>query len=267
MISGFEWEDEIERAQMGAGITKQMLKYARDVLIPKLEQRRFWVEAFNVLNAQGSPLLQQDLQDEYFFERLARKWKFVRDVEERVWRLHFVAMIKPPPEANVNAIGAQPGQGDGAEEQNPRTMRPDDGAADGALARAAVDLQPPRSAHEILHEFYVLSVSPVLARAREIVRVLTWMGEDAWERMEDHFNHAVASLRLKRAKVAESLTAMVGEMRLAAACAPRNVARLEFVRVWLGDRQTMELAQMKYEKPDWNAWLFGRPLDDDLVVQ
>lgn len=267
MISGFEWERNIARANMGAGITTQVRRYCQDVLIPKLEERRFWAEAFNALNAAADPLLQQSVEDVHFFDRLARKWKFVRDANKRVWRLYFVAMLEPPPEVDVDAIAPDGGQGGPADANNPRTMRPDDGAADGALARAAVENQPPRSAREILQECYVLYVSPKLRQLRPTLRIAGWIAQDALERLADDVTHFSAALHLRRERVAESLTALMRDMRLVAACAPRRLAQLEFVRVRLGANQTVELAQYRHDEPDWNAWLFGRPLEDDLVPQ
>jgi hypothetical protein len=266
MISGFEWERNIARANMGAGITTQVRRYCQDTLIPKLEERRFWVETFNVLNAPSDPLLQQSLESVHFFERLARKWKFVRDAKKKVWRLYFVAMIAPPPEADVDAI--VPGAGEDGPEGgvNQRLMRPDDGPPDVAAARAA-DAPSPRGAREMLHEIYLFYAHSGLKRLRRTLRATSLMAQDALERVEDDLNHIYASLRLRRAKVAESLTAMVSDMRMVAACAPRKLAQLEFVRVRLGSNQTMELSQYRSEEPDWNSWLFGRPLDEEFVLQ
>lgn len=265
MISGFEWERNIARAKMGAGITRQTLRYCRDTLIPKLEERRFWAEAFNVLNASSDPMLQQSIEDVHFFERLARKWKFVRDAKKRVWRLYFIAMIDPPPVANDDAIAPKGGEG-GPVNNNPRTMAPGDGAADGAIARAAVEIPTPHSPREIAYEFCLLYARPALKRVRNMARAAGWMTQDALERLADDFNHIYASLHLRRVKVAESLTAMVADMRMVATCAPRRLAQLEFVRIRLGHNQTIELSQYRREEPDWNAWLFGRPADKDFVL-
>jgi hypothetical protein len=266
MISGFKWEDEIDRAGMSSGITKQMLSYCVDVLIPKLEQRRFWVEAFNALNAQYAPMLQQDLQNEYFFEKLARKWKFVRDAGNRRWELYFVAMIKPPPEVDADAIAPDGDAGPAPGDANPRAMRPPNDLDDGARAHAAVDVQPSRSARESLREFYVLQAKPKLFRVALMLRAASWMAHDAAERLGERVGDLFVSLHLKRAKVAASLTAMVREMREAAAFAPRHVAQLEFVRVRIGANQTMELAQYREEQPDWSSWLFGRPEEEDFAL-
>lgn len=266
MISGFKWEDEISRAGMGAGITKQMLKYCVDTLIPRLEQRRFWAEACNALNAQHAPMLQQDVQDEYFFEKLARKWKFVRNAEKRRWELFFVAMIKPPPEVDADAIAPDDDGGLAPDKGHPRVTRAHDEPDNGARARAAVDVRPPRTARQMLEYLYVKRVKPKIARVLPTLHAASWMVQDALERLAERYGDVCVAMHLKRTRAAASLTAMVREMCDAAAFAPRHVARLEFVRVSISAHQSLELPQLRSEQPNWNDWLFGRRAED-MVLQ
>jgi hypothetical protein len=265
MISGFEWERNIARANMGAGITTQVRRYCQDTLIPKLEERRFWAEAFNALNAKHNPTLQQSIENVHFFERLARKWKFVRDPQKKVWRLYFVAMIEIPPEVDVDAVAPDGGEGGPAGEEHPRMMRPDD--AKGFSPPITVRIQLPHARREILREFYIFHARRGLKRMRRTFRAAGWMAQDALERLGDDLDHLYAALRLRRVRVAESLTAMVADMRMIAACAPRKLAQLEFVRVRLGSNQIMDFSQYRLEESDWDAWLFGRPLDEEFILQ
>jgi hypothetical protein len=263
-MSGFEWDDDFEwdakigEAKMNAGKTTQVFNHCTKTLIPSLNERRAWVFYVRALNPELSEVLLPEFPEERYFKYIGRWFALKHDAKKKLWRLSFLRFVKDhPPSGGARAQDGEAAEARGQMQNEPNRGPNGEDTTDNAVLR--IEQEKRRSGLHAMQLWLEASYSCArvsIGKWRRGAIVAKWNLLDAMERAQEELLAACATLRLRRGKVAVSLTAMVREVRAAAANAPHQVAALRRKRVLIGGSMAIDLCVFA-PQPARNAWQLG----------
>lgn len=257
----FEWHENIHQAKMKPGKTTQVFNHCTKKLIPSLNERRAWVHYVRALNPGRAEILLPEFHEEHYFKYIGRWFVLEHDAKKKLWRLCFLRFVKDQPPGDDAGAPEEDGVDAHVNAQIEPNERPgDDETNDGAALRVGS-----AETLRLLAASYSCAQRRISHWRRGLL-VAKWNFLDAVERAQDHVMAACAALRLRRRKVAASLSALVRQLREEAIYAPRQVATLQPQRISIGGSRTLEVF-VYVPQLRQGAWHCGEPARLDLAMR
>lgn len=258
-MSGFEWDDGIDDADMNSGQTKQVLSYSRELIV-QLDQRRHWAVCVITLNPNMPAALRPDVPSEHHFNKFQRKFVLKHAPGKHLWKLSFLGRVTPPPDGNADAP----------------VVAEKTAAEQVASSTAVRDRRRTRSENWAVRALeLLLFFATTLAGSWRIparLRRLRAMNADTFAALSARFEQAQAQWReakaafeLRRDDIAAALARF--EVEFVGSVEQESYAsgRYERRTIWLAG-VPLEISTLVSDKIDWDSWPFGRRVEEDMLL-
>jgi hypothetical protein len=246
-MSDFECGDDVVRLRLTSPKLTQLLNCAR-AKIELLERRNEWASTVIKLFPELPDILQPEIASWHCFRKHRRNYIIKYVAEKNLWRLNVAERAAPPQDPRSDAGGgAKP----------PPPMRTS------AIARRARKKGQPRAA---LTRTWWEADAP---RARSALSAAYGRLQSVWNAVAAAICTALTALQpfvRAHAPMAPVLTAFFKGFADDAEQESFADARLERRLLRIGPNLTLVLNTLVQERPQWEAWLFGKPTEEEQLL-
>jgi|CXWL01.1.fsa_nt_gi hypothetical protein len=249
-MSGFKWGD-VHNMKISGPKATQLYNFCL-ALIEVLEQRREWANLVVKLFPELPDILHPEISTWHCFEKFKRAFILKYDSSDDTWELNFADDPQGPPPGSLGSPSEA--RAPAKKAQRPNAARP---------ARA----RRPRKAtlKRILFKSYIRLethfLDQILPSMRERVRAMREFGQAALETMTQ-------GLVRFRATLAWKISSLFRGFDEPLAQASYGNAHMERRLVGVGTGLVLILSTFVPERPvvQWEAWLFGKILEEEFIL-